>query len=83
MLDDPKIGDYLEDLYKQVNEDVISDIYFLQHVAGGTMNDPQIVRDVADRTSELGAAKLQLADRHLGGLSQQFVGFLKLTDFWK
>jgi hypothetical protein len=83
LLDDPQIEDYLEDLYKQVNENVIRHIYFLEHMDGVTMNDQEIIQDVGSRHSQLVAAKYNLADRHLAELSQQFERFLKLTDFWK
>jgi hypothetical protein len=83
LLGDPQIQAYLEDLYKQVKDDVIGNIMFLQSTAGAMMNDPQICQDVAKRASQLGTAKLNLADCHLGELSQQFARFLKLTDFWK
>jgi hypothetical protein len=61
----------------------MGNIMFLQSTAGAMMNDPQICQGVAKRASQLGTAKLNLADRHLGELSQQFARFLKLTDFWK
>ena len=82
LLADQQIQAYLEDLYKQVKEGVIGNIMLLQS-NGGTMNDPQIRREAAEKASRLGAAKLTLADRHLGELSQRFARFLKLTDFWK
>ena len=85
LLADPKIQAYLEALCKQVTDDVIGNIMFLDAVKqhGELMNDPQACRDMIDRASRLGTAKLSLPDRHLGELSEQFAEFLKLTDFWK
>lgn len=84
LLGDPKIQEYLEDLCKRVNSDVIGNIMFLDAVKGvGMTNDPQMVQDVAERASRLGTAKLNLADHHLGELSKRFEEFLKLTDFWE
>ncbi|MGD1095375.1 MAG: hypothetical protein ABSB35_25695 [Bryobacteraceae bacterium] len=81
LLDDPQIESYLDGLCRQVNENVIGHICFLQGMTG--MNDPQTVKDVTDRLQLLGQAKYNLADRHLVELSQQFAKFLQLTDFWK
>ena len=83
LLADPQIQAYLEDLYKQVKDQVIGNIMFIQSSEGVMTNDPRMRREVAQRGSQLDAAKVDLADRHLGELSQQFARFLKLTDFWK
>jgi len=84
LLGDPKIQAYLETLCKQVTDDVMSNImYFDAMKPHGTMNDPQVCRDFAERADRLGKAKLILPDRHFGELSEQFAKFLKLTDFWK
>jgi hypothetical protein len=83
LLADPQIEAYLEDLCKQVKERVIGPIMFIQSSEGAMANDPQMRREVAERASRLGTAKLDLADRHLGELSQQFARFLELTDFWE
>jgi hypothetical protein len=85
LLADPKIQAYLEALCKQVSDDVIGNIMFLDAVKrhGALMNDPQTCRDFAERASRLSMAKISLPDRHLGELSEQFAEFLKLTDFWK
>jgi hypothetical protein len=45
------------------------------------MNNPQMVQDIMNKTTRLGAAKLEIPDRHLQQLPQEFAGFLKLTDF--
>jgi hypothetical protein len=82
LLADPQIQLYLDNLYKQVKDDIIAHIMFLQASEGAIVNDPQIRRDVAERASLLATAKLNLADRHLAKLSQEFARFLKLTDFW-
>ena len=85
LFDDPQIQAYLDDLYKQVSKDVIGNIMLLQSVNEdrAIMSDPQIAQDLLEKLSRLGIAKLDLADRHLAELSQQFARFLKLTDFWE
>jgi hypothetical protein len=84
LLDDPKIPTYLEALCKQVTDDVIGNIMFLDAMRGNIrMNDPRIVRDFTERADRLGKAKLDLPGRHLGELSARFAESLKLTDFWK
>jgi hypothetical protein len=82
---DPKLQAYLEQLCKQVGEDVISNIVSLDAMgrAGLPMNDPQMIQDMMNKTSQLGAAKLEIPDRHLRELPQEFARFLKLTDFSK
>jgi hypothetical protein len=84
LLDDPQIQAYLDDLYKQVGKDVIGTIMLLQSAneQRAIMSDPRIAQDLLEKASRLGVAKLDLADRHLADLSQQFARFLKLTDFW-
>jgi hypothetical protein len=77
-------GKPFEVLCKQVTDDVIGNIMFLDAIRkDGRMNDPQVVRDFAEGADRLGKAKLDLPGRHLGELSEQFAEFLKLTDFWK
>jgi hypothetical protein len=84
LLDDPKIPAYLEALCKQVTDDVIANILFLDAMRREVrMNDPQIVRDFTEKADRLGKAKLDLPERHLGELSERFAESLKLTDFWK
>jgi hypothetical protein len=85
LFDDPKLQSFLEQIYNQVTAEVISSISFLDAMKenGVLINDPQIVRDVAERAMRLGTAKLTLAERHLRELPQQFGKFLKLTDFLK
>jgi hypothetical protein len=84
LLDDPKIQAYLEDLCRQANG-VIGDIVFLDATMKqpAWTNDPQVVRDVLERSQRLGAAKLDLPNRHLEELPQRFTQFLRLTDFLK
>lgn len=67
MLANPKIEVYLEALCKQVNDDVIRNIMFLDAV----------------KKHAFGTAKLDIPDRHIEERSEQFSNLLKLTDFWK
>ena len=84
VLDDPKIDTTLEALCKQANDDVISNIvYFDAMRPHGTMNDPQISREFAERGGRLGKAKLDLVGRYFEELPKQFEKYLKLTDFSK
>jgi hypothetical protein len=85
LLPDPKIEAYLDSLCKQVADDVIANIMFFDAVKQNAvmMNDPQTCRDMAERNSRLGAAKIKIPDRHLRELSGQFAKFLQLTDFWE
>jgi hypothetical protein len=78
--DDPKIKAYLDQLCKQVTDDVIANIMFRDAVndAAAMRNNPQAVADFTARVSRLGAAKLDIPDRHLRELPQQFARFLKL-----
>jgi hypothetical protein len=46
------------------------------------MNNPEAVREFLQRAARPGVAKLEIAERHLRELNQQFAE-LKLTDFWK
>lgn len=82
VLDDPKIDAMLDALCKQANDDVISNImYFDAMRPHGTMNDPQISRDFAERADRLAKAKLDLVGRYFEELPKQFEKYLKLTDF--
>jgi hypothetical protein len=84
--DDPKIQAYLEELCKQVTDDVISNITHrdaMNEQVAAIKNDPKVVKEFAERTARLGAAKLNLPGRHLRELPQRFAECLKLTDFWK
>ena len=64
MLDDPKIPAYLEALCKQVTDDVIGNIMFLDAMRRYVrMNDPQIVRGFTERADRLGKARLDLPGR--------------------
>jgi hypothetical protein len=84
VLDDPKIEENLDALCKQATDDVISNImYFNAMKAHGTMNDPQICQEFAERGERLGMAKLALVGRYFEALPQQFEKYLKLTDFSK
>jgi hypothetical protein len=83
--DAPNIQAYLEELCKQVTDDVIANINFLDTAReqGMLMNDPQAAREFTERASRLGAAKLDIPDRHLRELPQRFAKLLNLTDFLK
>lgn len=84
LLGDPTIQAYLEGLCKQITDDVIGNIMFLDAMRQqGAMSDPKVGPDIARRANALGQAKLTIPDLHLGELSEQFREFLKLTDFWK
>jgi|ERR1035437_6632410 hypothetical protein len=81
--DDPKIQAYLDRICKEVNDDVIANIMFIDAVNQNRAlnNDLQAVRDFTERASRLGVAKLSIPDRCLAELPQLFKPFLKLTDF--
>lgn len=85
LLDNPQIQTYLEEVCKRVTEDVIANIMYFEHMneqVAAIKNDPKVFKEFAERHSRLVTAKRDLPDRHLGELSKQFTGFLKLTDFW-
>jgi hypothetical protein len=44
------------------------------------MNGPEVVREYSQRMARPGMVKLEIAERHLGNLPQQFAES-KLTDF--
>jgi hypothetical protein len=82
VLDDPKIDATLDALCKQATADVVSDImYFDAMKPHGTMGDPEISREFAERADRLGKAKLDLVGRYFEELPRQFEKHLKLTDF--
>ena len=82
VLDDPEIDANLDALCKQATADVISNImYFDAMKPHGTMGDPQISQEFAERAGRLGRAKLDLVGRYFEELPKQFEKYLKLTDF--
>jgi len=84
LLGDPKIQTYLEGLCKEVTDDVIGNIMFLDAMREqGAVGGPEFGPEIARRATALVRAKHTIPDRHLGELSEQFTQFLKLTDFWK
>ena len=84
VLDDPKIDATLDVLCKQANDDVISNIMYLDgmrpHLA---TYDIEMRRAFAERADWLGKAKLDLFGRYFEELPKQFEKYLKLTDFSK
>lgn len=81
---DAEIQAYLEELCKQVTDDVIANIMFLDSMREqipALRTDPQVVKDFGERASRLGTARLKIPDRHLRELPQRFAKFLNLTDF--
>jgi hypothetical protein len=68
LADEPTIQLYLEELCKQVTGDVIGNIMYLDAMkeqVPAIKNDPQVVKAFAERAARLGAAKLDIPDRHL------------------
>jgi hypothetical protein len=84
LLDDPIIEASLEELCKQVTDEVINNIMYINgmrpHLA--TM-DIQTRKDFTERAGRLGEAKLTIGGRYFEELPKQFAKFLKLTDFSK
>jgi putative transposon-encoded protein len=81
---DPKIQEYLEAVCREVAEDVIGNINYREAVReAGAMADPDVARELLERVTRLGSAKLDLPKRHVGELTERFGKFLNLTDFWK
>ncbi len=76
---------YLEQLCTQINEEVIGPIMYLDAMnkqIAAIQNDPEAVKKRVEAAARLGAAKLDIPQRHLKELNQEFAE-LKLTDFWK
>ncbi|PWU12001.1 MAG: hypothetical protein C5B51_01610 [Terriglobia bacterium] len=82
---EPELEAYLERICEQVKSEVISNIMFIDSIRGhaGMMSDPDVNRDFVQRVGLLGAAKLDLPNRHLPQLSRHFAKLLRLTDFSK
>jgi hypothetical protein len=84
VLDDSKLEAILDNLCKQVTDDVISNIMYIDGMKPHLATvDPQTCRDFAERVDCLGKAKLIILGRYFEELPKQFANFLKLTDFWK
>jgi hypothetical protein len=84
LLDNQKVQITLEALCKQVTDDVVSNIMYIDGMkAHLPTSDPHTRRDFGERADRLGKAKLTIPDRYFGQLSEQFAEDLKLTDFWK
>jgi HEAT repeat protein len=84
VLGDTKLEAILDDLCKQVTDDVISNIMYIDgmkpHLA---TSDPQTRQDFAERVGRLGKSKLTVFGRYFEELPKHFANFLKLTDFSK
>jgi hypothetical protein len=82
LFSDPRLDVILDDLCKQVSEDVISNIMYINgmrpHLA---TSDPQTCKEFAERVAHLGKAKLDIFGRYFEELPKHFADFLKLTDF--
>jgi len=84
LFDNVRLPNYLEQLCKQITEEVIGNSMFVEAMKDkpALMNNPEAVREFLQRAARPGVAKLEIAERHLRELNQQFAE-LKLTDFWK
>jgi hypothetical protein len=84
LFENPRLATYLEQLCKQVLDEVIANAMFLEAVRNQTpMNEPQIVQDFTRRAAQYSAAKVEIPERHFKELSEQFVTNMNLSDFWK
>jgi hypothetical protein len=83
LADDPKIQAYLDQICKEVSDDVIANIMIIDAMNENPAmkNDPQAGREFTERVERLGLAKLNITGRYLGELPQLFKPFLTLTDF--
>ena len=82
--DDTQIQVYLDELCKLVMDGVISHVAYLDAMneqIPAIQNNPQVVKERAERVASLGAAKHDIPDRHLRELPQRFARSLSLTDF--
>lgn len=83
LFESPRLPIYLEQLCKQVLDEVIANAMFLDAMKDQpTMNDPQIVQDFTSRATQLAAAKIEIPDRHFKQLAEHFVTNMNLSDFW-
>jgi hypothetical protein len=84
LFDNVNLPSYLEQLCKQIAQEVVGNRMFVETVKSeaALMSDPEVAREYSQRAARLGVAKLEIPERHLGELGQQFAE-LKLTDFWK
>ncbi|MGA7240408.1 MAG: hypothetical protein WBY44_32285 [Bryobacteraceae bacterium] len=83
LADDSKIQAQLDEICKQVSDDVIANIMFIDAMNENPAmkSDPRVIRDFNERASRLSVAKLNITNRYLGELPQLFKPFLRLTDF--
>jgi hypothetical protein len=83
LADDPKIQAHIDQICKQVSDDVIANIMFIDAMNENPAmkSDPEVCREFNERASRLGVAKFNIADRYLRELPQLFKPFLRLTDF--
>lgn len=84
LFDNANLPAYLEQLCKQITDEVIGNSMFVEALKNETalMNDPEAVQEFVQRAARPGAARLEIPERHLRELPQQFAE-LKLRDFWK
>jgi hypothetical protein len=86
VLGEANIQAYLEELCKQVRDDVLGYITYLDAMNGqvaAIKNDPLVVKDREGRGERYAAAKHNLPARYLIELPQRFEEFMRLTDFLK
>jgi hypothetical protein len=85
LFDNANLPAYLEQLCKQITEEVIGNSMVVEAVMkneAALVNNPEAVREFLQRAARPGVAKLEIAERHFRELPEQFAE-LKLTDFWK
>ena len=84
LFDNANLPSYLEQLCKQITEEVIGNNMFVEAVRDepALMGNPEAGREFLRRAARPGVAKLEIAEQHFRELPQQFAE-LKLTDFWK
>jgi hypothetical protein len=84
LLDDPILEANLDTLCKEVTDDVISNIMYIDGMKPHLATiDLQTRQHFAERVDRLGKAKLTILGRYFEELPKQFAKFLKVTDFWK
>jgi hypothetical protein len=84
VLNDSKLEAVLDELCKQVTDDVISNIMYFDGMKPHLATiDLQTRQDFAERVDRLGKAKLIILGRYFEELPKQFARFLQLTDFGK
>ncbi len=84
LFDNVNLPAYLEELCKQITEEVIGNTMFVQALKNETAlkNNPEAACEFMQRAARPGIAKLEIPEHHLRELPQQFAE-LKLRDLWK